>query len=139
MAVAARAKINPTEYGKLLNQALPKVIGNEREYKHMLSEVEKLMDKGVHRSPEETALLKLMVILVQDFEDKHHPIPEAEPYQVLQHLMEEHELRPVDLAQILGLGSRGHASDIVHGRRGISKENAKTLGRYFHVSPELFL
>jgi HTH-type transcriptional regulator/antitoxin HigA len=35
---------------------------------------------------------------VAAYEDEHHPIPEAEPREVLRFLMNQHELRQEDLA-----------------------------------------
>ena len=36
-------------------------------------------------------------------------------------------------------GSKGVASEVVNGKRGISKAQAKALAEFFHVSPELFI
>ena len=38
-----------------------------------------------------------------------------------------------------GCRVRGYTSDVVNGKRGISKEHAKKLGELFHVSPSLFI
>jgi antitoxin component HigA of HigAB toxin-antitoxin module len=46
-------------------------------------------------------------------------------------------LRQSDLPPIFG--SRGYASNMRNGKRGISKGKAKELAEFFHVSPELFL
>jgi hypothetical protein len=46
-------------------------------------------------------------------------------------------LRQADLLPIFG--SSGHASDVVNGRREISKSLARKLSAFFHVPPDLFL
>lgn len=139
MSVSAKARVDEKKYARLLTRALPSVIKTEDEYERALREVESLMDKGEgNLSPEEDALLELMVKLVQDYEEEHHAIPDAAPHEVLQHLMEERGLKQADLLPILG-GSRGYTSDIVRGKRGISKEHAKALGEFFHISPSLFI
>jgi HTH-type transcriptional regulator/antitoxin HigA len=51
--------------------------------------------------------------------------------------MEEHDLRQRDLLDILG--SRGIASEVVNGKRAISKTQAKKLAALFHVPADLFL
>lgn len=51
-----------------------KIIADDEEHERMLAQIEKLIDKGEDRSPEETELLKLMVKLAQDYEDEHYPI-----------------------------------------------------------------
>jgi HTH-type transcriptional regulator / antitoxin HigA len=112
MAAPAR-EIDRKEYGKLLARTLPAVIETEEENEHFLSEVERLMDKGDKRSPEEDKLLELMTTLIEDFEEKHYPIPDAPPNEVLRELMESRGLRQRDLLDIFG--SDGHASEGVNG------------------------
>jgi HTH-type transcriptional regulator/antitoxin HigA len=129
--------INPKKYAGLLAKALPTVIKTEEENERVLAEIEKLMDKGEGMSPEELALLELISQLVEAFEEEAYLVKDAPPHEVLRHLMEANDLRQADLVPVLG--SRGHVSDIVNGKRGISKGHAKALGEFFHVSPELFI
>lgn len=136
MAVAKQV-INPRKYAGLLAKTLPTVIKTEEENERMLAKIEKLMDKGERMAPEELALLELMSQLVEAFEEEAYPIEDAPPHQVLQHLMEANDLKQANLLPIFG--SRGYTSDIVNGKRGISKDHAKALGEFFHVSPELFI
>ncbi len=56
---------------------------------------------------------------------------------MLCHLAEARGLRQSDLLPIFG--SRGYASDVMNGKRGISKVKAEELAAFFRVSPELFL
>lgn len=138
MTVTTKTRIDPKKYGRLLSRALPMVIETEEENERMLAAVERLMAKGEDKlTPEEGRLFKLMVRLIEDFEESAYPIPDAKPHEVLQHLIEARDLRQADLLPIFG--SRGYISDIVNGKRGVSKEHAKELGQFFHVSPELFL
>jgi HTH-type transcriptional regulator / antitoxin HigA len=51
--------------------------------------------------------------------------------------MEQRGLRQVDLVPIFG--SSGYVSDVVNGRRGISKAHAKKLAAFFKVGADLFL
>jgi len=50
---------------------------------------------------------------------------------------EEHGLRQRDLLDVFG--SRGIASEVVSGKRAISKAQAKKLAEVFHVPADLFL
>jgi HTH-type transcriptional regulator/antitoxin HigA len=47
------------------------------------------------------------------------------------------DLRQADLVPLVG--SRGLVSEIVNGKRAISKAQAKVLGTFFNVSPALFI
>jgi len=116
---------------------MPRVIETEVENDRMLAEVEKLMIKGENLSPEEDALLRLMATLIQDFEEKFYKPEEATPLEVLLHLMDVRDLKQSDLLEIFG--SRGIASEVINGKRGISKTQAKALAKFFGVSPELFI
>lgn len=135
--VAAAKEIDRRKYAKLLSRTLPGVIETEEENEHFLGEVEKLIDKGEKRSPEEDKLLELMTTLVEDFEEKHYPIPDAPPHEVLQELMRARGLRQRDLLGIFG--SDGIASEVVNGKRNISRAQAKALAEFFRVPVDLFV
>lgn len=129
---------DPKRYARLLMRTLPAVIESAEDHERMLSEIERLIDKGDENlSPEEGRILRLMVRLVQDYEDTNHPIEDAAPHEVLRHLMEARGLKQADLVPIFG--SSGYTSDVVNGKRGISKAHAKELAEFFHVTPDMFL
>ncbi len=123
-------------YGKLLAEYQPQVINSEEEYDRMLADVEQLIGNK-NRSPEQTALLQILVRLIEEYENKNHPMGESSPHLILQHLMEAREIKQCDLVGIIG--SKGVVSEILNGKRSISKAQAKALGDFFHVSPELFI
>ena len=134
---AALKNLNPTRYRKLLSQVMPVAIETEEENERMLAVVEKLMDKGEDISAEEEALLRLLVTLIQDFEEKYYHPRDATPLEVLHHLMEARGLKPRDLWELFG--SKGIASEVLNGKRSISKAQARKLAEFFHVSTELFI
>ena len=103
----------------------------------MLAEVEKLMDKGVHRTAEEDAALDLMVRLIKDYEEEHHPLPDPSPHEMLVYLMEQRGLKQADLLPIFK--SRGYISDVISAKRAISKVHARELAEFFKVSADLFI
>jgi len=130
-------KIDPVRYRKLLSRTMPVVIETEEENARMLAIIEKLMDKGEKVSLEEEKLLKLLVRLVEDFEREYYAPGEAAPLEVLHHLM---EARGVKQSQLWDLfGSKGVASEVLNGKRSISKTHARALANYFHVPADLFL
>jgi HTH-type transcriptional regulator/antitoxin HigA len=61
----------------------------------------------------------------------------SSPHDILQHLMESSGTRQADLVGIIG--SSGVVSELVNGKRAISKAQAKALGKYFNLSPSLFI
>jgi HTH-type transcriptional regulator / antitoxin HigA len=94
------------------------------------------MDKE-NRSSAETSLLKLLAVLIEDYEQKRYSMGDASPRDTLRELMREREMQPKDLWSVLG--SKGITSEVLNGKRGISKEMARKLGETFHVSPAIFI
>ena len=120
---------------------IPKVIETEAENEKYLAIVEALIFKGKSRTSEEITLLRLLVMLIEEFEERYYSFKEWQqttPHEFLQHLMAGKGIKQVDLVGILSLSS-GLISSIVNGKRQISKEQAKKLGVYFKVSPSLFI
>lgn len=130
------AAISPRKYGGLLAKALPKVIESEGEFDRFVDMLEKLDRLERRLTPEERALEALLVRLIQDYDDKVE-LPELPPHEMVRFLMEQKGLRQADLVPVLG--SRAQVSDLVNGKRGISKAQAKKLAAYFKVSVELFI
>ena|SRR5437870_13693227 len=116
---------------------MPVVIETEAENERMLAIVEKLMDKGENLSPEEERLLKLLAKLIEDFEERYYRPKDATPLEVLHHLMESREVKQTHLWEVFG--SKGIASEVLNGKRGISKSHARALADYFHVPADLFI
>ena len=134
------ANVDRTKYGLLLMETLPSVISSEEELERLTEEVNRLMTKGIKQnelSPEEERLLELLAVLIETYEDEHYPIPELSPIEVLKFLMEERKLKQSDLFHVFG--SSGITSEVVNGKRSISKEQAKKLAKHFKVSVELFI
>ena len=130
-------KIDPARYRRLLSRTMPVVIETEEENVRLLTIVEKLMRKEENLSAEEEKLLKLLARLIEDFEERYYRPAEAQPLEVLQHLMEARGIKQSDLWDVFG--SKGVASEVLNGKRGISKTQARALANYFHVPVDLFV
>lgn len=134
------ANIDEKKYGLLLMEVLPSAISSEEELEKMTEQVNRLMTKGIKQnglSPEEEKILELLAVLIENYEDEHYPIPKLSPNELLKHLMEENGLKQSDLLYVFG--SSGIASEVVNGKRAISKTQAKKLAEHFKVSVELFI
>ena len=137
-ASAEMSKIfSPEKYGALLMSALPQVIESEEELERAEEIINRLLSKGENLSPEEEKLLDLISDLVEKYEDEHYPFPEVSPNEILKFLMEERRLKQSDLFHVFG--SSGITSEVVNGKRSISKAQAKKLAEFFKVSVELFI
>jgi HTH-type transcriptional regulator/antitoxin HigA len=123
-------------YSKLLAEIAPRAIETEEEYDRLLAVAERLTF-AKNLTPEERALYKLLVTLIEVYETENYPMDKSEPHEILQHVMESSGTRQADLVGIIG--SSGVVSEVVNGKRAISKAQAKALGDYFKISPSLFI
>ncbi|MBD2777617.1 helix-turn-helix domain-containing protein [Iningainema tapete] len=128
---------NIEEYIRLLAETLPRVIDTEQEYERLLKEARTLMALGENLTAEQAEVLQLLAILIEQYEDEHYQLQAATPHEILNELMLVRGLKQKDLLEIFG--AKGITSEVVNGKRGISKSQAKALGEFFHVSPALFL
>jgi len=127
---------NQAVYRSLLAEVAPKVIETEQEYDRILAVAEQLTFKK-NRTPEEQALYKLLVTLIETYETHNYPMTQAAPHEILQHILESSGICQADLVGVIG--SSGVVSEVLNGKCSISKAQAKALGDYFKVSPTLFI
>ena len=128
--------LDAVRYGRLCAETLPKVIESDEEFDRMVEHLERLTFKQA-ASAEEKALAELLQRLIQAYDDEHYSMPEVPPHEMVKYLMEQRGLKQADLVPVLG--SRAQVSDLVNGKRGISKAQIKKLAEYFGVSAELFI
>ena len=92
------------DYGAILSQTKPEVISGEQQNQLYIEHLERLTGQETV-SPAEEKLIALLTVLVEDYEAKHHPVPEAGPLDIIRHLMEAHKLRQKDLVDVFGTES----------------------------------
>jgi HTH-type transcriptional regulator/antitoxin HigA len=127
--------INETAYRKLISKALPRIIETEQQNDRYLAELEALHDRG-NLTAEEEKLSELLTLLIEDFENKHYQLKAASPVDIVRELMEANNLRQADLLDVFGTASV--VSEVLNGKRDLSKAHIQKLSSRFHVSPELF-
>jgi HTH-type transcriptional regulator/antitoxin HigA len=83
--------------------------------------------------------LAALVRFVKDYEERRTEkrMNSLTPLELLKHLMNENGLNTSNLGHILG--SRGLASEVLRGKRGLSKALIARLAHRFRVDPGLFL
>jgi HTH-type transcriptional regulator / antitoxin HigA len=128
--------LDRNNYPQLLAEFVPQAIDSELEYDRALAIAERLTFKK-DRTEAEIKFLKLVVVLIEDYETEYYPMDNVAPHELLQHLMESNNTRQADLVGLIG--SRGVVSEVVNGKRAISKAQAKALGDFFSVSHGLFI
>ena len=129
--------LDERQYQKLLDKTLPVVIRTEAEYHRLLATAGALMEKPEDKiSEEEGRLLELLSILIEEYENRAHPLPKAEPHKMLAYLLKEKNMKPSDLWNVL---PKSRVSEILNGKRNISKAQARQLAGLLRVPVDLFV
>jgi len=126
-------------YGKLLQRVQPRKITTKQDYNKFVTLLESLLEKEEEEelSAQEDLLVELLILIVQEYENQNVKFPKATPLDILQHLLEANDLKQASLVGVVG--SSGVVSEIMNGKREISKQQARSLGERFNVSYKLFL
>ena len=112
-------------------------IRNEMEYDRIVALMNSLLDvAGDDEDHPLSSLLELAGDLVSRFEQEHHAIEPASPRDTLRFLMEARGLKQEDLSAIV---PQGNLSAILAGKRKISATMAGKLGKFFGISPAVFV
>lgn len=111
------------------------IIKNRNQYNQYCDQLESLLMQ------ENDAVLQdeidLITLLIEKYDEEQNPIKETDPITLLRSFMKDHNLKPQDMTQILGI-SKGYVSDILNYKKGLSKEVIRKLADYFKVRQEAF-
>jgi HTH-type transcriptional regulator / antitoxin HigA len=133
------------EPSAILKAWLPfkELIGNatavrtEADYVKAIEYIDELLNEvGDDEAHPLAEVLDLIATQVKAYEDEHVEIPDAAPREVLRFLMEQQNLTQADLDDC---APQNRISEILTGKRVISKDVAKRLAKRFHVHADVFL
>jgi HTH-type transcriptional regulator / antitoxin HigA len=113
-----------------------KVITSKTQYKKYCSMLEQLVFSG-SKSRNVKDEIALLTVLIEKWDEEHNTFTDLDPVQLLASFMKDHALKAKDLVDILGI-SKGYISDLLHYKKGFSKEVIRKLADYFKVSQEAF-
>jgi len=81
--------------------------------------------------------IDLLTLLIEKWDEEHSTVKEIDPIRLLLSLMADHGLKAKDLADWLGM-SKGYVSDILHYKKGLSKEVIRKLADRFKLRQDAF-
>ncbi|MCX6189995.1 MAG: transcriptional regulator [Bacteroidetes bacterium] len=113
-----------------------KVIKNKKQYNDYCHQLEELIDKRI-KSKALNEEIELLTLLIEKWDSEHNLLSELDPVQLLNSLMNDRGMKPVSLAQELGV-SKGLVSDVLNYKKGFSKEMIRKLSETFKLSQEAF-
>lgn len=113
------------------------LIRDEADYERALALMEYIMleTEDTPDSPFND-LANILGSAIEDYENKVYPIAHASHASLLNFLMEQHHLTQADLAE--EFGSQGNVSQVLNGKRELSKKQIEALSRRFKINPSVF-
>ena len=94
-------EIKDSVYAKLLAKSLPRPTHTAAEHARLTKMLLQL-DEREDLSPEEETLAEVLTLLIEDYEERFHPLPRVSPNESLKALMEERGLKHMDIWPVLG-------------------------------------
>ncbi len=135
----ARQNRDDDHYLELIRRFPLRPIRTKREFVAATTMLEQLAVRGENDlNKDELDYLEVLTDLVEAFETAHCPEPkEGLPLDRLKALLNEARLSTADLGRLLG--NSGLASQILLGRRQLSKTHIRILSRHFKLDANYFL
>jgi HTH-type transcriptional regulator / antitoxin HigA len=125
------------EYKQLIAEVPPKVIHTEKENRYYLAKLEELNDRWTELTQAERDLYATLAVLIEDFEKKTYKTRAATPIEAIKELMAANALKQKDLIGVFETASV--ASEVLKGKRALTTEHIRRLGKRFNISPAVFL
>jgi len=110
------------------------VIKTDEQYFKYCNILEKLVFSNYESNEDE---IELLTLLIEKWDDEHNTFDDIDPVELLKHIMEEHNLKAVDLVEILGL-TKGTVSKILNYQKGFSKDTIRKLSNRFKLRQDAF-
>lgn len=124
------------DYSALVSRTQPRVIQSEEMNQHFIGILEDLDDRWSDLTAAEKELYGLLTLLIEDFERRTYKLRAATPTRIIVELMEANGLKQKDLVGVFETASV--VSEVLSGKRELTKDHIKRLSERFHVSPALF-
>jgi HTH-type transcriptional regulator/antitoxin HigA len=110
---------------------------SKKEYDIAIERLNALIDEaGDNEEHPLYELLDTLGAVIHTYEEKHYPMPECSGVEMLQFLMETHQLEPSDLPEI---GAPDAVLELLSGKRELTVKHLQALAARFHVSPTVFV
>jgi HTH-type transcriptional regulator / antitoxin HigA len=124
-------------YLELVKQFPLRPLRSDRELDKAVKVIDSLLSRPA-LTPEEADYLDVLADLVERYETDTHPIAPVSDAEMLTHLIEAKGVSQTEVAQSTGIVV-STISEILGGKRSLSRSHIGKLARYFHVSPEVFV
>ena len=114
-----------------------KIIKSKKQYKEYLDWADEMFEKKTKPGTIEGEKLAVALLLIQQYEDFHYPIPMPGPIEAIKLKMEEKGLKNKDLVGMIG--TKGYVSALLNKRKPLTLELAKLFHRELKIPAEILL
>ncbi len=112
-----------------------KIIKNEQEYNLSLERADAIFNSkpGTKEGDE----LELLLLVIKDYEDRHHPVSLPDPIEAIKLKMEEEGLKASDLAP--EVGSKSYISQVLNRKKPLTAQMMRRLHRRLRIPASVLL
>jgi HTH-type transcriptional regulator/antitoxin HigA len=134
-----RSRKTLDSYLELIHAFPLRPIRSDRELNRAITVINALLDRSRLTTAEED-YLEVLSDLVERYEDRHHRIATADltDAEMLEHLLEAKEVTQAEVARATGI-RESRISEVISGKRQLTRTQIGKLAAYFCVSPAVFL
>ena len=113
-----------------------KIIKTKTQYNQYCNQLEELLI-GNSKNKSVQDEIELLTLLIEKWDAEHNSFTKLNPIELLHSLMAEKNMKPKDLIDLLQV-SKVYVSEILHYKKGLSKDVIRILANHFKVSQEAF-
>lgn len=113
-----------------------KPIRTEQDYDAALQAIEDAW--GAEPGSAEADELEVIALLVEQYEERHHPVPPPDPIEAIKFRLDQMGLDYSDLEEMMGVG-RGRVSEILNKRRALNLQMIRKLNERLQIAPSVLI
>jgi len=112
-----------------------KPIKTEKDYDQALKRLEVIFDAPMNSKEDDEA--EVLSLLIDNYENKHHPIESPDPIEAIKIRMEEMNLKQKDLIGVIGGKSR--VSEVLNKKKRLTVEMIRDLEKVLNISASVLV
>ncbi|MEM7658805.1 MAG: transcriptional regulator [Bacteroidota bacterium] len=110
-------------------------IKTEADYRQALTPMEKIFDAPIDSLEGDEA--DILSLLIENYEDRHHPIEAPDPIEEIKIRMEEMNVKQKDLIGVIGGKSR--VSEVLRRKKKLTVEMIRNLTKVLNLPSETLI
>ena len=135
VADSARARLERDHYLELVQNFPLRPIRSDEELMQAIAVIDSLITRALDDGEQD--YLDVLSDIVEKYENDEHPMPPVSDSEMLRHLIDARGITQAKLASDTGLPD-STISEILNGRRQLTRKQVNLMAKYFDVSPGVF-